>query len=85
MRGSQLTPKPHHVLGGTQRPSLRPGCVQHPASQLVACSVKELIRTPEHFSAQIQLRAYAKCEPLVAEGEKSEATCYGKSGRRRAA
>lgn len=67
-RGSQLPPQPHHVLGGTQSPSIQPGWAQHPASQLAARSVKELSRTPEHFSAQTQLRPYAKCEPLGFRG-----------------
>lgn len=67
-QGSQPNAESHHVPDGTQRPPLQPGCAQHPASQLAAHSVKELTQTLECFSAQIQLRAYTKCEPLGCQG-----------------
>lgn len=52
------------------------------ASQLADPSIKGLIWTWEHFSAQIEPMINAS--PWVSDGEKSEATCRCKRGRRRA-
>lgn len=73
--GVPADPQPHHVLGGTQRPSLWLGWAQHPASQLAARSVKELIRALECSSAQMELKAYAKCQPFGFQGGKSQRPC----------